>query len=201
MCYRILSILVCIGVCIGLISCAGKTQLKSWKNGAYEGGFVSSILVVGIAKDAETRDYFGSVFVKHFGRAGIRAAAVDSVVSDDMMKDKDAVKSAAKKQNMQAVFITHLESEGSKEVYQPGPTGGRDQFDYYYTWIYGTAEISGYYTKEKYAKLDSRLYNTETGEVIWTGVSEHLDPKSAKEIINALAPEVVKGMREDGVIQ
>jgi hypothetical protein len=115
--------------------------------------------------------------------------------------DKDAVKSAAQKLKMQAVLVTHLESEGSKEVYQPGPTGGQDRFDYYYRWIYGTAQMSGYYQKERYAKLVSKLYDTASEEVIWTGVSEHLDPKSAKEIINALAPEVIKGMREYKVIQ
>lgn len=197
MSHRILLILVC----AGLMSCAGKTQLKSWRNGGYEGGVVNSILVVGVAKDAEIRNYFGSVFVKHFTRAGLKAAAVDSIVSADQKMDKDTVKAAAQQQKMQAVLITHLESEGSKEVYQPGPTGGQDRFDYYYTWVYGTAQMSGYYKKEAYAKLISKLYDTATEEVIWTGVSEHIDPKSAKDIINALAPEVIKGMREDKVIQ
>lgn len=197
MSYRILWVLVC----VGLVSCAGKTQLKSWRNGAYEGGFVNSILVVGVAKDAETRNYFGSVFVKRFNSAGIKAAAIDSVVSTDQEMDKDTVKAAAQQQKMQAVLITHLEQEGSKEVYQPGPTGGPDRFDFYYARVYGTAQTSGYYKKENYAKLISKLYDTATETVIWTGVSEHIDPKSAEDIINALAPEVIKGMREDKVIQ
>jgi hypothetical protein len=184
-----------------MISCAGKSQLKSWRNGAYEGGRVNSILVVGVSKDAEIRNYFGSVFVKQFERAGIRAQAVDSIVSADKVVDKDAVKAAAQKQKLQAVLITHLESEGSKEVYQPGPTGGQDRFDYYYRWVYGTAQMSGYYKKEKYAKLVSKLYDTASEEVIWTGVSEFIDPGSAKDIISTLAPEVIKGMREDKVIQ
>lgn len=197
MSYRMVWVLLC----VGLISCAGKGQLKSWRNGAYEGGFVKSLLVVGVAKDAEIRNYFGSVFVKHFTKAGIKAAAIDSVVTADQEMDKDTVKAAAQKQKMQAVLVTHLESEGSKEVYQPGPTGGSDMFDFYYARIYGTAQLTGYYTKEKYAKLVSKLYDTASGEVIWTGVSEFVDPKSAKEIIEALAPEVIKGMRDDKVIQ
>jgi len=199
--FRLRYMILWILVCVGLISCAAKGQLKSWRNGAYEGGLIKSILVVGVAKDAEIRNYFGSVFVKHLERAGIRAAAVDSIVSADQEMDKDRVKAAAQKQQMTAVLVTHLEGEGSKEVYQPGPTGGQDRFDYYYTWVYGAAQMTGYYKKEAYAKLVSKLYDTASGEVIWTGVSEFIDPKSAKDIINALAPEVIKGMREDKVIQ
>lgn len=199
--FRMRCVILWVFICFSVISCGGKAQLKSWRNRGFEGGLVNSILVVGVAKDAEIRNYFGAVFVKHFEKAGIRAVAVDSIVSVDKVSDKDAVKAAAKKQKMQAVLVTHLESEGSKEVYQPGPTGGMGGFDNYYTRILGSAAMSGYYQKEKYAKLDSRLYDTASGEVIWTGVSEHLDPKSAKDIIKALAPEVIKGMREDKVIQ
>ena len=199
--YRMSYRILCVLIFAGLISCAGKTQLKSWRNGAYEGGYVKSILVVGISEDAEIRNYFGSVFVKRFARAGINAAAIGTVVSADQGWDKDTVKTAAKQQNMQAVLVTHLESEGSKEVYQPGPTGGPDRFDYYYVRVFGTAQTSGYYKKQNYAKLISKLYDTASQEVIWTGVSEHIDPKSAKDIIKALAPEVIKGMREDRVIQ
>ncbi len=195
--YKILWLLVI----AGLLSCGGKTQLKSWRNGAYEGGYVGSILVVGIAKEAEIRKTFGSVFVKHFSRAGINAVAIDSVVSPERELDKDSVRDAAQQKKMQAVLVTHLSSEGEKEFYQPGPTGGEDRLDYYYARVYGSAQTSGYYKMEKYVKLISKLYDTESGEVIWTGVSEHVDPDSPNEIIDALAPEVIKGMREDRVIK
>ena len=184
-----------------LFSCAGSTELKYWRNGAYEGGIVKSIMIVGISKDAEIRKYFEEVFSKRFSRAGIKAVASNKVIPSGQAPDKDAVKTAAEKQGMQAILVTHLSQEGEKDFYQPPATGGANGLSYYYSRVYNSVYVTGYYKKEKFVKLVSNLYDTASEEVIWTGVSQHIEPKSAKDIIGALAPKVIKGMRSDKVIR
>ena len=184
-----------------LFSCAGRTELKYWRNGAYEGGIVESILIVGISKDAEMRKYFEEVFSKRFSRVGIKAVASNEVIPSGQAPDKDAVKAAAEKQGMQAILVTHLSQEGEKDFYQPPATGGSNALSYYYSRVYNSVYVTGYYKKEKFVKLVSNLYDAASEEEIWTGVSQHIEPKSAKDIISALAPKVIKGMRSDKVIR
>ena len=183
-----------------LFSCAGSTELKYWRNGAYEGGMVKSIMIVGIAKDAEIRKYFEEVFSKRFSRAGIKAVASNTLISADQEMEKNAVKAAAEKQGVQAILVTHLSQEGEKDFYQP-PATGSDRLSFYYPWAYRSVHSTGFYKKEKFVKLVTNLYDTASEEVIWTGVSQHVEPKSAKDIIGALVPKVIKGMRKDKVIQ
>ena len=194
--YRILWLLVF----FILFSCAGSTELKFWRNGAYEGGVVKSMMIVGISKDAENRRYFEEVFSKRFSREGIKAVASNTLISADQEMEKNAVKAAAEKQGVQAILVTHLSQEGEKDFYQP-PATGSDRLSFYYSWAYRSVHSTGFYKKEKFVKLVTNLYDTASEEVIWTGVSQHVEPKSAKDIIDALAPKVIKGMREDRVIQ
>ena len=195
--YRIL----CTLLFFVLFSCAGSTDLKYWKNGAYEGGAVESMMIVGISKDAETRKYFEEVFSKRFNRAGIKAVAGNTVIPQGQELEKDAVKTAAQKQGVQTVLVTHLTQEGEKDFYQPPATGGINRLSYYYPRAYNSVHSTGYYKKEKFVKLITNLYDTASEEVIWTGVSEHVEPKSAKDIVNALVPKVIEGMRKDRVIR
>lgn len=184
-----------------LFSCASNTELKYWRNGAYEGGIVESMMIVGIAKEAENREYFEEVFSKHFSRAGIKAVASNKMIPPGQKLDDDAVKTAAENQGLQTVLVTHLSQEGAKDFYQPPATGSFNRLSYYYPRAYNSVHSTGYYKKEKYVKLVTNLYDTASEEVIWTGVSEHLEPKSAKDIIDALVPKVIKGMRKDRVIR
>ena len=188
-------------ICFMMISCASRTELKYWRNGAYEGGTVRSVMIVGIAKDPEIRAYFEDVFSKRFTSAGVKAVASNAVIPPGKELEKNAIKTAAQKQGMQAVLVTHLSQEGEKDVYQPPATGGTGRLSYYYPRAYNSVHATGFYKKEKFAKLVTNLYDTASEEVIWTGVSQHIEPKSAKEMIGALAPKVIKGMRGERIIQ
>ena len=59
----------------------------------------------------------------------------------------------------------------------------------------------GAYKKQEFVKLISNLYETSTEKLIWTGVSESIDPESDKSIIETLVGKVIEDLRKNNLIE
>ena len=179
--------------------------IATWKDRSYDAGYVNSILIVGISKDLTTRKLFEETFSKSFSSAGVTAVSSIDIVSPPKKVDKDTIKSAAKAESMKAVLVTHLEASGKKEVYQPSPTGpSRSNMNfgpYYDSVYYSITQGSAIYKEKEYIKLVTNLYETSTEKLIWTGVSESINPKSTERIIEILVKEVIKDIRKENLIR
>ena len=55
--------------------------------------------------------------------------------------------------------------------------------------------------KQTRVKLDSRLYEFKTEKMIWSAVSESLDPKSTEEIVDQLSKKVMKSLKKGNLIK
>ena len=187
-----------------VISCSSTKLTSSWKDRSYKGGYVKSVFIVGISKDSAIRKRFEESFAATFTRAGINSVASITVVPAGKELDKDIVKSAAKARSMETVLVTHLAASGEKKIYQPGPTGPSSRaryYGHYYPMVYGYTHSPGIYKKRKFVELVSNLYETASEKLIWTGVSESIDPQSAQEIIDSLVQQVIKDMRGNGLLK
>ena len=190
---------------IVLSACAGSTKLiATWKDKKYDAGTVNSILIVGLTKDAAARKLYEETFSNRFSRAGVNAVSSLSLIPPDKEMNKDTIKSAAVAESMQAVLVTHLAGSGEKEVYQPGPTGPTRSARYFGNYIpsvYSSSYSMGAYKKQEFVKLISNLYETSTEKLIWTGVSESIDPESDKRIIETLVGKVIEDLRKNNLIK
>ena len=187
-----------------LVSCAGTELTATHKYKSFDAGYVNSILIVGVSDDAAMRKLFEETFAKRFSRAGVNAVSSMAIISPEKEMDKDTIKSAAVANSMETVLVTHLAGSGEKKVYQPaanGPSRSARYFGNYYPSIYSSARSSGMYKDRKFVKLVSNLYETSTEELVWGGVSESIDPKSAERISDTLVEKVIKDMRKNNLIK
>jgi hypothetical protein len=190
---------------IVLNACAGSTKLiATWKDKKYDAGYVNSILIVGLTKDAAARKLYEETFSNRFSRAGVNAVSSLSLIPPEKEMNKDTIKSAAVAESMKAVLVTHLAGSGEKEVYQPGPTGPSRSARYFGNYIpsvYSSSYSMGAYKKQEFVKLISNLYETSTEKLIWTGVSESINPESDKSIIETLVGKVIEDLRKNNLIE
>ncbi len=188
-----------------LSACAGSTKLiGTWKDKSYDAGYVNSILIVGITRDAAARKLYEEIFSERFSRAGVNAVSSLLIISPAKEMNKDTIKSAAVEESMKAVLVTHLAGSGEKQVYQPGPTGppgSYRRFSNYIPSVYSSTYSMGAYKKQEYVKLISNLYETSTEKLIWTGASESIDPESDKSIIETLVGKVIEDLRKNNLIK
>ena len=192
-----------------LTSCSRtRTTVKSgWKDEAYQGGLINSVMVVGISDRPEVRKMVEDMFLKQFKKHEVRAVSSAAVTLPNQKPDKLTIVAAAKKQGVDAIFVVQLLGVKEESVYHPGLTdSGPSRPDYndlgaFYSQMGGTGGGQGYYSKEEVAKLESRLFETKTEKLIWQVIFKTSDPKSVSAVTESLSKEVMKNLSENNLIK
>jgi cyanate lyase len=111
---------------------------SAWKDESYTKGPISKVMVVGVAKEADTRVLFENTFVELFAQYGVEAVSSAAAMPDDPELDKDEVKAKAEKLGIESVFVTHLAATDNEEVYSaPVEVPASDRFSAYYAQVHG----------------------------------------------------------------
>jgi hypothetical protein len=195
---------------LSLISCASTTLVDTYKDKAYEGRMLESVMVVAITENVRNRTVFEGRFSDEFKRRGIQSIPSTDVIPSDEDATKDAIKAAAVDKEMNAVLVTHLVAVEEKEVYNPPPystywgphgtLGPHGNFGPYYSNVYGYVHAGGYYTKHKLVRLETNIYDTESEKLIWSASSETFEPGSANKTIEDLCKVIMKKLTDDKMI-
>lgn len=189
-----------------LASCAPTKLTGVWKDAAYTGGSLKSVMVVGVVENPRNRRMFEQFFVEQFKNNGVEAFSSSDVILLGKELNKDAVKSAAEKLGADAVLVTHLKAVEEKEEYMPPvytniPDPYNQNLGRHYSRVYGYVHEPGYYVTHKYVRLENNLYEIKTEKLIWSSSSETINPESANEVIESLGKVVMKSLRDNGLIK
>jgi hypothetical protein len=183
-------------------SCASTKLTTTWVDKDYKGKPFSDFLVIGVSDSVSVRRSFEEKFVEQLTQAGVDAIpsadAVD-IQADKKLKKEEILEAVRKNQN-DAVIITHLIGVEKKKVYNPPPPVlHRGWYDGYAS-VYGYVHQPGYYSTETFVRLETSVYDVKTEKPIWSGQSETWDPGSEKQIIDEVIKAVIKDMRHNGLL-
>jgi len=189
-----------------LTSCAPTKLTKVYKDNAYTGGMINSVLIVGVSENLTNRKMFEQHFKEQFTQNGVKAFSSSEVISPDEELNKDTIKGTAEKLGADAVLVTHLVGVEEKEEYIPPTYTGVPGPQYahlgrHYDRVYGTYVEPGYYVKHEYVRLENNLFETKTEKLIWSSASETINPKSVNETIETLCKVVMKSLRKNDLIK
>lgn len=189
-----------------LTSCATTKLTGVYKDSAYTGGVLKSVMVVGVAENPRNRRVFEQFFAEQFKNNGVKAFASSDIILRGQELNKDTVKGTAEKLGAEAVLVTHLVSVGEKEEYIPPtyasvPGPQHAHLGRHYTGVYATVHQPGYYATNKYVRLENNLYETKTEKLIWSSSSETINPVSVNETIEELCKVVMKSLRDHQLIK
>jgi hypothetical protein len=188
-----------------LISCSTQTKpLNTWKDSSYTGGYLTTVMVVGISDKLADRTMFEDLFAKLFEKNGVKAISAIAVAPGKNDIDKETIKAEAKKHGVEAVFVTHLMGVKEKTVYHPPPVGAHPyygSFSSYYPSVYAYTHYPGYYTQHELVRLESNLYEVATEKLTWSFQSETIDPQNIKDVVDSLGKVVMAALRKDGLLK
>jgi len=189
-----------------LLGCGGSVSLVNvWTDPGYHGANIDKILVVGMAPREQTRSMFEYQLTNVFRTYGVNAMASLDAMPKDVEISKEAFAKYFKDHDLDAVLITGLLMADTSQTYVPGHSYSvssgyyRDYWGYYHShWT--MYHEPGYYKETRKYMIESTLYETTKGNIIWRGISKTVNPDNIMTVIEDLSKTLVKRLGKDGLV-
>jgi len=180
------------------VSCATTTLNAVWKDPNYQGGKLEKVLVVGVSKSPTQRRLFEDAFVAQLRARGTDAAASYTIIPTEEMADKAAVESQIKTMEVDTILVTKFVEKKKEKVYSsPAPYPPtyyyRGWYDYY------SRSYDNEYEYEV-ASLETNLYETETGKLIWSAFSDTYAGTTSEQEIKSFVEVIIKSLSDNQLI-
>jgi hypothetical protein len=205
---RCVSILVA-AILIAVVAAeAGSKLVFSWKNASYGGSGFKNILVLAVNGRAIARADFEDRMVKEMSHPGVTV-----VQSYTLMPRPDAtpinlndVRGYVHDLKFDAIVVSRMVKHEKKTTYVPG-----DDFPFYpyYGTFYGYYDAiapivydPGYLRTDTEAQVETNFYSTSKpdGELVWSGTTDTLNPRSIDNAVNDIVKLLVKQFQKDKLI-
>lgn len=199
-------------VLLALTGADGKAikMVTSWFNPGYKGQTFHKILVIGVAQNLKVRADFEDEMAAQIARPGIQTIPGNQILlrPDPKAKpDLDYLRTQIRANGIDAVVVSRLLRIDKKVTSIPSSTYIAP-FPYYYSFygylgaVYPVVYDPGYTREDTTVSVETNVYATSKpdGDLVWTGVSNSFNPKSAEKVADGLVKVVPKQMEKDGLL-
>jgi len=183
--------------------------VASWKNPEYSGPRFHRILVLGMSAKPGVRADFEDALSKLVARDGVEAVPGNTILlrPEGTQLDMNYLKTQIKEFKVDAVIVSRLVKVETKTTYIPGqayvvPYPYYRSFYGYYGTLYPVVYSPDYLSEDTTVRVETNVYatNTPDGELVWTGISDTFNPRSADKAIDGVSKLLVKELQKEGVL-
>ncbi|MBT8379024.1 MAG: hypothetical protein KJN64_07330 [Ignavibacteria bacterium] len=200
-------ILFLASILLSLASCSSaKTDIiGEWEDEEYKKGDIDKVLILGIFNQDRPllRRNFEDGMSKAFNDGGVTASpSMDHMPYDEVI-DSTTFEKYFENLEMDAVVVSRLVGLEQNRDYKAGylytiPYNNYYGFyGYYYAGIQ-YANASGYLSQNVVVVLETNIYETNDKKLIWSGISETVDPEKASDVIKSFGSELVSKLSRQG---
>jgi hypothetical protein len=198
-------------VAIAILAFGESSKLiVSWRNPSYssEKGF-NRVLALGLSSKTQVRVDFEDELASQLTSLGLDATPGYSILlrPPGTQLDLTYLKEQIRANQIEAVVVSRLIKVDNTTTYYPGatyvvPFPYYSTFYGYYGTLYPMVYDPGYLQKEKKIRIETNLYVTSEpdGQLVWTGVTDTLNPSNVHKSIQGLVKVVVAQMRKAEVL-
>jgi hypothetical protein len=205
-----LTLLPAVVVAVATLADGRSTKLvASWKNPEYSGPRFHRILVLGMSAKPGVRADFEDALSKLVARDGLEAVPGNTILlrPEGTELDMNYLKTQIKEFKVDAVIVSRLVKVETKTTYIPGqayvvPYPYYRSFYGYYGTLYPVVYSPDYLSEDTIVRVETSVYATKTpdGELVWTGISDTFNPRSADKAIDGVSKLLVKELQKEGVL-
>jgi hypothetical protein len=206
---KILTIAIVLTVVILAFGKSSKLVM-SWKNPSYspEKKF-HRVLALGLSDKTEVRVDFEDTLAAQLASTGLDAVPGNQILlrPPGTKLDLNTLKEQIRANHIEAVVVSRLIKVDNTVTYIPGmpyivPYPYYNTFAGYYGTIYPVVYSPGYLQNEKKVRIETNVYlaSEPDGQLIWTGVTDTLNPSNVHKAIKGLVQLVVQKMQKDGAL-
>src|SRR4029077_13956899 len=191
-------------VALAVISGKSVKMITSWFNPEYEGQTFHKILVIGVAQNLEVRADFEDEMAAQIARPGIETIPGNHILlrpDPNVKLDLDYLRGQVRDNQIDAVVVSRLLKVDKKVTYVPSSTYVAP-YPYYYSFygylgaVYPLIYDPGYTREDTTVSVETNVYATSKpeGDLVWNGLSNSFNAKSAKKVADGLVKELPKQM-------
>lgn len=205
-----LGVLALVGLVVAGCSSTYSKMSHSWVDPTHSKTPIKKIFVIGLAQDPTMRRVFETKMSAILEESGVTAVASSGIMPElgnleDKEGTKNMVRAAVQESGADAVTVTRLLSAETSEHYVQGssyvvPTNYYGGFNSYYYNSYEVVSTPGYVVQDQTYVVETNLYDVATEKLIWTGISETLNPDSSIDGLESVGKIVVYTLKKEGLI-
>jgi hypothetical protein len=190
----------------GLAGCSGTTMHTTWAGPQPSQMAFQHPLVMFVSRDAPIRRAAEDRMASEIPNSTQSYA----LVRDEDLKDMDKVKKAITDAGYDGVVVMRLQSVqqgvGTTSAIPAANYVGAPAYfvrvnDLWVDWGSSWNQVYGpdYYYDNQLVTVESAVYSVHDGQMLWSGISQTLNPSSLKSLIRSVVHKSVEEMRRNGL--
>ncbi len=204
----VLPITITIFSSIFFTSCGPTTEIiGEWSEDEYKTGSIDKLLVLGIVdqKKPLLKRKFEDGLVDAFKGGGTDAVASMDYMPYDEIIDSTSFEKYFSDLELDAVLVSRLVGVDKERKVKAGyayviPYNSYYGFYGHYYAAVQYANTSSYLSKNVVVVLETNLYETQDKKLIWSGISETIDPDKASDVIKSLGAVLADKLSSEGFL-
>ena len=204
----VLPIIITIFSSIFFTSCGPTTEIiGEWSEDEYKTGSIDKLLILGIVdqKKPLLKRKFEDGLVDAFNSSGIDAVASMDYIPYDEIIDSTTFEKYFSDLEIDAVLVSRLVGVDKERKVKAGyayviPYNSYYGFYGHYYVAVQYANSSSYLSKNVVVVLETNLYETKDKKLIWSGISETIDPDKASDVIKSLGAVLADKLSSEGFL-
>lgn len=186
------------------LACSARSKLfATWKEPNVSAGPYQKVAAIALARNEATRKIAEDEFVRRLGN-NTEGVSSYSILTEAEEGDVEKVVAKLRAADVDAVAVMRLIEEENSVVYDPGSFYRPSySFNSFYGGVYSAYHDPGYLTTEIAVRIETAFYSIGGGteQLVWTGYSETLDPKSSQVVIDDVTRLVVKELQLEKILR
>jgi len=195
-----------------LAACSLTNLNAVWMDPQYQGGKLKNVLVIGGSTNQVVRRIFEDEFTARLKTRGTHAIPSYSIFPSENTLDKDAIESKSRELGIDAMLIARVVDTKTKRELTPTPYNNYYRNTYFYDWpnrysrFYSGSVSARYYDDRRYyseyevVNLETNIYETQTGKLIWSALSDTVIGGSSDLEVSSIVAVIMKKLSENQLI-
>lgn len=200
--------------CLLFAASCSLTNLNAvWKDPQYQGGDLKNVLVIAELKNQVVRRILEDEFTAKLKRRGTNAIPSYTIFPSDKTLDKDTIESKTRDLGIGDMLVARVVDTKTKQEWTPAPSTYYYQGIYFYDWPnpyspFFSGSFPGryyngraYYNEYEVVNLETSIYDTQTGKMIWSALSDTVIGGSTELEIGSVVETVIKNLAANQLIK
>jgi hypothetical protein len=198
--FKFAGIFSCVVIALVLFGCASTKMKASWKDPQAGPIQVNKVIAFFFSDDAKMRRAAENELVRQMKRT--QGVAAHTLIPEVEYEDLGKVREAIQSQGFDGAVIMRLIGAEENRMWVPGRyVGSYYTFNGYYNYAWSSAYTPGYLKTDQYVYVETNLYSLTEDKLIWSGLSETINPRSAANLVDDVARAVVKDLKAKGLVE
>ena len=204
---RTLVMVALLAIAVFVVSCGTTTTMtQRWSDPAYVGQPGQKMMVIALAKSERNQMVWESAFSQALTKEKVTPLVGSKFLPPNNAADEATLKQVVKESGANLAAVTRLIAVDKETSYVPGSTYYTPAPAYYgmygyYNSAYAMVHDPGYYQENTIVKLETNVYDVASEKLVWSGVTETLNPETAQDVANSVAYKVTEDMVKSKVIR